>query len=648
MMDNSSFPGQSLDNASLLQQLVFYRTYSRLDLDKGRRETWQEALDRLMSYLMFREDPVRLPNYESMKLVRDHIDSLRVFPSMRLLSAAGGACDAENATNFNCAYMTFGGASDFGDLCYLLMCGCGVGYSVERSSHDLRAHRDPEGAQYAHIIEDSRSGWAEAIRALMRYHLEGGNRPQFYYHAIRPEGAVLKTFGGRASGPAVLQLCLERLDDILTQVPQGQKLSSLQLFDMCCFIAECVQAGGSRRSATIALFDLDDNEMIHCKSPDNFRPWRANANISAVIYDHSDIGNIRHILASGIATGEPGLVNRSALWRRASMFQREADPHIGVNPCGEVALNPYQFCNLTEVNVSRVNLGSADARAGAAYSVAALSCIQTRFTNFASHLNPKWAFNTKLDNLMGVSITGLMDNLFATLPNIRAFKNDVKTAIYDFIRNSFGGFGKSGFYGYRTTALTTIKPSGTVGVMANCSQGLHPRLSPYVAREIRMASHDPMAHMLIQKGVPHNVASNGDPIFRLLQETDPSSYIGIPSATSQLLLRSTLEDYWCDHQPSQTLYVRNSEIDTVMEALGCSRGIANLTGMTFFNLDELEKLKELYGYLPVTPLTATEAEGLREQTKDIAIDFANDIKDLKESVGNNLASGCQGGTSCSL
>lgn len=600
---------------SPLQEFTFYRTYARFINRK--RENFDEAIERLKKFLVG-----KFGESLDLDIACEHFRRFEAFPSMRLFSTAGAAADKDNAAVYNCAYMQFKKASHFGDLMYLLMCGCGVGFTVEREAiNDLVINRG--SGEMILQVPDSREGWHSAITALMKHYLSEGVYPKFDYSLIRPKGARLNTFGGRASGHEVLKVCLESVDNLLRCKASGERLTSVEVFDISCFIAQCVLAGGSRRSATIALFDCDDVNMLNSKSPEEFakNPHRSAGNISAVIYDNTPDEIIRDILTKAMTTGEPGLVNRSSLWRKLDEHKREFDDFVGVNPCGEIVLRPYQFCNLSEINLSRGN--PLKSLASALY----FGMAQASFTKFSPLLDPLWKKRTEEDRLLGISLTGITDSNFIPV-------HTLKQILKGYLKKA------SKTWGFEPKAVTTIKPSGTVGLFAGCSQGIHPRLGRYTQRSIRLAAYDPLARLLLEQNHPHIIADNGDPIFQFLE--NHANYRPY-SAHEQLNLREQYEYEWCDHQPSQTIYIQDSEFNSVLERLIASKN--ELTGLTFFNIDRLAELEKMYSYLPIQVLSTEKAIELGNKIHEI--DFSKLVNYESEDNTERVIA-CSGGTSCSL
>jgi ribonucleoside-triphosphate reductase len=455
-----------------LSKITVFGKYAKYVPELKRRETWDEIVDRYVAMMVKKYPKLEDAIVESAKFIREK----KVLPSMRALQFAGPAAEVNNSRIYNCCYLPIDSIHSFSETMFLLLGGTGVGYSVQKQHvAQLPAITKP-GKKRNYLVEDSIMGWADAVKVLMKAYLEGGFMPSFDFRAIRQKGARLVTAGGKAPGPEPLKICLAHVQAVLDRKQEGESLSPLECHDILCHIANSVLAGGIRRSAMIALFSHDDEEMITCK----YGNWwetneqRGRANNSAVLL-RGEIGEEefkglwKRIEASG--SGEPGIYWTNNLdW--------------GTNPCCEIALRPYQFCNLCEVNVSDVqDQTDLNNRVGVA---AFFGTLQAGFTDF-HYLRPIWQKTTQKDALLGIGMTGIGSGEILKY-NLDIAANTAK------VMNSM----ISEVIGTNEAArITCIKPSGTTSLVLGTASGIHAWHAPYYLRTMRFNKNEDLAAYLM-------------------------------------------------------------------------------------------------------------------------------------------------------
>lgn len=535
------------------QRFIYKRTYSRFI--EGRREEWPETVERYARYL-----GQRVPNSLEMAWLKASraIERMEIMPSMRALWVAGAALESSHVAGYNCSYTTIEEPRDFAEILYILMCGAGVGFSVERQFISRLPVVPPTLAHTAHDIcfEDSKEGWSKGFLALL-HALYAGCVPTLDYSKLRPRGAVLKTFGGRASGPEPLrQLCDFTI--ALFKGAAGRRLHSDEVADIGCMIGECVVVGGVRRSSLIILSNLSDERMRHYKSGDWWRttPWRSNANISTVYTEPPEmyrfVDEWKALMDS--RSGERGIFNREMALAGA----RELDERVGTNPCGEIILRSKQFCNLSEIVVRPMDTFTMLERK--AQHAVALGVVQATFTDFP-FLSKEWKSNCEEERLLGVSLTGLCDHPVLGHANgtgerwLRALRHTVRDTAEHWAKRLSIEI---------PTAMTCVKPSGTVSQLVDSASGMHSRHAPYYIRRVRADSKDPLAQMMVDQGVPWDPEVGQDRetcttmVFSFPQKA-PSGAVTGRSAREQLEHWSMLKHSWCDHNPSCTISIADHE-----------------------------------------------------------------------------------------
>ena len=537
------------------QAFIHTSRYAKYFDGKG-RESWSETVSRYMANVV--SDKVDKKTYNE---IEQAILSLEIMPSMRAMMTAGIALDRDNTAGYNCSYLPVDDPKSFDEAMFILLCGTGVGFSVERQF----INKLPEipklfESDTTIVVKDSKEGWAKSFRQLLAL-LWAGEIPLWDVSRVRPAGARLKTFGGRASGPAPL-VDLFNFAVKIFKGAEGRKLSSIECHDLMCKIGEIVVVGGVRRSAMISLSNLSDDRMRHAKSGnwwDN-EPQRALANNSVAYTEKPDsLSFMREWMAlveSG--SGERGIFNREASKKQAAKNgRRDSDYDFGTNPCSEIILRPYQFCNLTEVVVRATD--TVDDLARKVRLATILGTIQSTYTKFP-YLRKVWTTNTEEERLLGVSLTGIMDNPLMTTKN----KGLDKTL--DNLRNV--AVVTNAEWAYRlgipqSAAITCVKPSGTVSQLVDSASGIHARHSPYYIRTVRGDNKDPLTTFMKDQGIP----SEPD-VFKPDQTTVFSFPVKAPnkavvtsdlSAVDQLNMWLMYQRNWCEHKPSVTINVKKDE-----------------------------------------------------------------------------------------
>jgi len=455
-----------------LSKLTVFSKYAKYVPELQRRETWDEIVDRYQSMMIKKYPKLEKSILESIKFIREK----KVLPSMRALQFAGPAAEVNNARIYNCCYLPIDSVHSFSETMFLLLGGTGVGYSVQKQHVAQLPTVKKPGKLRNYLVEDSIMGWADAVKVLMKAYLEGGFMPKFDFRAIRKKGARLVTAGGKAPGPEPLKICLAHVQAVLDRKQEGESLSPLECHDILCHIANSVLAGGIRRSAMIALFSHDDEEMITCKYGNwyELNEQRGRANNSAVL-KRGEIGEEefkalwKRIEASG--SGEPGIY-----WTN--------DLDWGTNPCCEIALRPYQFCNLCEVNVSDVTCQEDlnDRVTAAAF----FGSLQAGFTDF-HYLRPIWQKTTQKDALLGIGMTGIGSGEILKY-NLEAAATVAKHT-NAFITEQLGT--------NEAARITCIKPSGTTSLVLGTASGIHAWHAPYYLRTMRFGKNEDIAAYLM-------------------------------------------------------------------------------------------------------------------------------------------------------
>ena len=493
--------------------------------------------------------------------IHNAILNLEVMPSMRALMTAGPALDRDNTAGYNCSYLPVDDPKSFDEAMYILLCGTGVGFSVERQ-YVSKLPEVPElfYSDTTVVVKDSKEGWAKAFRQVLAL-LWAGEIPKWDVSRVRPAGARLKTFGGRASGPAPL---VELFNFAITTFKnaQGRKLSSVECHDLMCFIGQIVVVGGVRRSAMISLSNLSDDRMRHAKSGQWWETaaHRALANNSVSYTEKPDMETFMREWQALVESksGERGIFNRQASKVQAAKNgRRDPDHEFGTNPCSEIILRPYQFCNLTEVVVRATD--TIENLEGKVRIATILGTIQSAYTKFP-YLRKVWSKNTEEERLLGVSLTGIMDNPLMTTEN-RGLEKTLAHLRSIAVSTNAEWADRLGIP--HSAAISCNKPSGTVSQLVDSASGIHARHSAYYIRTVRGDNKDPLTQLMKDQGIPNEpCVMKGDTttVFSFPQKSPAGAVTrNDMTAIEQLELWLMYQRHWCEHKPSVTISVRDSE-----------------------------------------------------------------------------------------
>ena len=554
------------------QEYIALSRYARWLPKEERRETWSETCWRYVNYWKDKD----YINQDEAEELYSAIYNLEAMPSMRALMTAGVALDRDNVAGFNCSYAAVDHIRVFDEILYILMCGTGVGFSVERQYiNQLPAIAEElRETETTITVHDSKIGWAKAYRELISL-LYAGAIPKWDTSKVRPAGAVLKTFGGRASGPGPLEDLFQFTVDKFKDA-EGRKLTSIECHDIVCKIAEIVVVGGVRRSALISLSNLTDQRMALAKSGSwwDTDVQRALANNSICFTEKPDVGAFMRewntIYES--KSGERGIFNRVAAQVQAAKNERRDSTYdFGTNPCSEIILRPGQFCNLSEV-VVRSGDSFEDLKRKVRWA-AILGTLQATLTDFR-YLRKVWKNNTEEEALLGVSLTGIMDHPVLSGSeyqvdngegsaefNKRELQDWLNTLREVAIETNKEWAEKLGIN--PSTAITAVKPSGTVSQLVDSASGIHPRYSEYYIRTVRGDKKDPLHKFMVDKGFPvEDDVTKPDSTYVFsfpVKGPHDAVFRNDRTAIEQLEHWLVYQRYWCEHKPSVTIYVKDHE-----------------------------------------------------------------------------------------
>ncbi len=538
------------------QSFIHKSRYARWLDEEGRRESWAETVSRYITNIV-------KPNIDDFtaKEIEESILDLQVMPSMRSMMTAGPAADRDNTCMYNCSYLPIDDPKAFDEAMFILLCGTGVGFSVERQFIS-KLPEVPElfDSDTTVVVKDSKEGWAKSLRQVMAL-LWAGEIPQWDVSRVRPAGARLKTFGGRASGPAPLVDLFNFVVRIFKNA-QGRRLSSIECHDIMCKIGEVVVVGGVRRSAMISLSNLSDDRMRHAKSGQWWEnePQRALANNSVSYTEKPDAVSFMRewmsLVESG--SGERGIFNREASKKQAAKFgRRDPEWDFGTNPCSEIILRPNQFCNLTEVVVRATD--SLEELARKVRHATILGTIQSTYTKFP-YLRKMWQRNTEEERLLGVSLTGIMDNPLMTTAN-KGLDKTLEHLRNIAVETNVEWADRLGIE--PSAAISCVKPSGTVSQLVDSSSGIHPRHSKYYIRTVRGDNKDPLTQFMKDQGIPNEpdvMKPDATTVFSFPVKSPNKAIVTSDlSAISQLETWLMYQRHWCEHKPSITCNVRKDE-----------------------------------------------------------------------------------------
>ena len=550
------------------QNFIALSRYARWKEDEQRRETWGETVARYFDYIT--KHLVTKHDYKLSDSLRGELEQAvlnqDIMPSMRALMTAGPALDRCHVGGYNCSYVPVDNPRAFDETMYILMCGTGVGFSVERHHTDKLpiVNEDMHDTDTVIKVGDSRPGWAKSLRELISL-LYAGQIPKWDTSEVRPAGARLKTFGGRASGPAPLEELFQFTVDMFKKAA-GRRLYPIECHDLMCKIGEVVVVGGVRRSALISLSNLNDDQMRHAKAGQWWENegQRALANNSVAYKEKPQMGTFMREWLSlyESKSGERGIFNRqSAKKQAAKNGRRDIEHDFGCNPCSEIILRPYQFCNLSEVVVR-----SSDTQQTLTDKVrlaTILGTFQATLTDF-KYLRSIWKKNTEEERLLGVSLTGIMDNALMAGKsahlgmNIGATLEALKDVAVDTNCLLSAELGIS-----QSAAITCVKPSGTVSQLVDSASGIHARHNPYYVRTVRGDNKDPITQFLISEGIPAEpdvMKPDSTTVFSFPMKSPAGAVTRTAmSAIEQLELWLTYQRHWCEHKPSVTISVKEHE-----------------------------------------------------------------------------------------
>ncbi len=556
----------------LYQEYIHQSRYSRYRDDVQRRETWDETVERVRDFWV-----ERIPKNMKEDLI-DAMEAVRnqdIMPSMRIMMSAGKALSDHHVAGYNCAYVPIDDIRVFSEIVYILMCGTGVGFSVERDYVERLPEIDKNMMDTDTVIQvkDSKLGWASAYRELISL-LYSGRVPKWDLSKIRPAGSRLKTFGGRASGP-------EPLDDLFRytvetfKTARGRKLTTLETHDIVCKIADIVVVGGVRRSALISLSNLSDERLRGAKSgqywlplEEGGAPQRRLSNNSIAYTTKPDVDSYMAEMVSLCKdkNGERGIFSRYAATEKYKGHRRDENQEWGCNPCSEILLRPAQFCNLTEVIVrpkdTLQNLREKIQKA------TFLGTLQASLTDF-KFLSRRWKSNCDEEALLGVSLTGCADHKILNGHRKSAVRRDDTIKWLEDMRKEAVAFNKR--YAKRlginpATAVTCVKPSGTVSQLCDTASGIHPRFSKYYIRRVRGDVKDPLTQFMQKVGIPTepDVINKENMVFSFpIESPDESVLVDDVSAIEQLKIWQLYNDYYTEHKPSVTIYYTEDEFPEV-------------------------------------------------------------------------------------
>jgi len=540
------------------QQFIHKSRYARWIPEHNRRETWTETVYR---YVQFWRDREQITVKEAKELY-DAIHNMEVMPSMRCMMTAGPALAKDNVAGFNCSYLAIDSPRSFDELMYVLMCGTGVGFSVERNF----ITKLPVIAESFHttdsviVVSDSKIGWASAFRELIAM-LYAGKVPKWDMSRVRLSGARLKTFGGRASGPEPLvdlfNFCVE-----IFQKAAGRKLTSIECHDVVCKIADIVVVGGVRRSALISLSNLSDPRMAKAKSGNwwELEGQRRLANNSVAYTEKPDFESFLSEMQTMYESkaGERGIFSRVAAQKIAARNgRRDSEQDFGTNPCSEIILRSNQFCNLSEIVVREDD--TLDSLKKKAEMAAIIGTLQATLTDFR-YLRSCWKRNTEEEALLGVSMTGIMDHYLLSKGESKDLEKWLEQIRDVTIKTNKKWSEKLNIN--QSAAITCVKPSGTVSQLVDSASGIHPRFSKHYIRRVRSDKKDPLAVFMEQSGFPveQDVMSPSSAVFSFpVKAPDTSVTVKQVGAMQQLELWKAYQNHWCEHKPSITVYYTDNE-----------------------------------------------------------------------------------------
>lgn len=633
---------------SVYEEYIHQSRYARYLPDEKRRETWEETVDRYVTYWEKRHPSSKTINFAEMK---EAILNKEVMPSMRCLMTAGEALDKDNVAGYNCSFVAMNTSRKFSEIMYVLMCGTGVGFSVKSKEVDKlpQVSEDFHPTDTIIKVPDSKIGWSKSFKELITL-LYSGQIPSWDTSKVRPAGALLKTFGGRASGPEPLEELFHFCVAVF-QGAKGRKLKPIEVHDIVCKIADIVVVGGVRRSALISLSDLEDREMQKAKNgawwEDN--PHRRLAN-NSVAYESKPslevfLDEITSLYES--KSGERGIFSVAAAQKLAERSGRR-DPNweFGTNPCSEIILRDSQFCNLTEVIVRPTD--TLDDLKRKVRIATTIGTLQSTLTDFR-FLGSDWKKNSEEERLLGVSLTGILDHKVLSLPEtsgmggVKArevlvkWLTEMRGVSVDVNKKLAKSLGIE-----QSTAITCVKPSGTVSQLCDTASGIHPRYSDYYIRNVRSDKKDPLSQFLIKLGLPCIEAPEKPDdmyVFSFPMKSPKGSITRNEyGAMRQLELWKIYADHWCEHKPSITIYYKDEEFLPAMSWL--YNNFDSVSGISF-----LPHSDHVYKSAPYEEIDKEQYDELKKQIPT-SIEWTKLVEGEDNTIGSQELA-CVG-TSCEI
>lgn len=627
----------SIELPTQLQQYIHLSRYARWLEDEKRRETWEETVDRYASFFKG-----RFPDSYPQQRIADAIKHLDVMPSMRALMTAGPALDKDEVAGFNCSFVAVDHVRSFDEILYILMCGTGVGFSVERQ-HIANL---PTISETMHpcdatiVVPDSKVGWASSFRQLLSL-LYNGQIPTWDVSKIRPAGAKLKTFGGRASGPRPLEDLFAFTVEMFTKAA-GRKLNSVECHDLVCKIADIVVVGGVRRSALISLSNLSDDRMRVAKSGQWWieNGHRALANNSAAYTEKPDMELFMEEWMALVKSksGERGIFNRVAAKKKVlESGRRNPNFDFGTNPCAEIILRSAGLCNLTEVVIREED--TFETLRDKVEIATIMGTFQSTLTNYR-YIRSIWKKNAEEERLLGVSLTGIMDHEILNKAN-QTTADWLSLLRAHAVKVNAEWAEKLGIPA--SAAITTVKPSGTVSQLVDSASGIHPRYSNYYIRTVRADKKDPLAKFMRAAGFYVEdcvMKPDSTDIFSFpVKAPAHATFRNDLTAIQQLEHYLVVKDNWCEHNPSITVYVRDNEWLAVGDWV--YNHFDDIGGVSF-----LPHTDHVYRQAPYTECTKETYEALAENMPNVSWDGLRDIEKEDSTTGNKELS-CTAGA-CEL
>ena len=549
---------------SLYQEFIYKSRYARYVPELNRRENWEETVERYITFMSNHlADTYNFDMAPYREEIKDYIIKLKVMPSMRSLMTAGKALERDHTCGYNCSFLTIDDPKAFDEAMFILLCGTGVGFSVERQFIN-QLPEIPEkmyDSDTTISVRDSKEGWAKALRMLIAL-LYTGEIPKWDLTKVRPAGAPLKTFGGRSSGPGPLNELFKFVVKVFRNA-HGRRLTSIECHDIMCKIGEVVVVGGVRRSAMISLSNLSDDRMRHAKAGAwwEANPQRALSNNSAVYNEKPEIGSFMSEWLSlyESKSGERGLFSREACQKIAARNgRRNPDQAFGTNPCSEIILRPYGFCNLTEVVVRSDD--TMETIRDKVKIATVLGTFQSTLTDFP-YLRKVWKKNAEEERLLGVSLTGIYDSKLFNNPHDKEIKARLASLRDYAVEVNNGLAEKLGIN--PAAAITCVKPSGTVSQLCDSASGIHPRHSNYYIRRVRADNKDPLTKFMKEKGVPWEadvMKPESTTVFSFPQKAPKGAVVRDDiDAIKHLELWAVYQEHFTEHKPSVTITVREDE-----------------------------------------------------------------------------------------